>query len=74
MARSKNKKKTNIQIVYSEPRKILVGTKLTRKGQRLKLSNAPIEEINKYRKNVYEINHNAKEIKKIKHKHWFKKK
>jgi hypothetical protein len=56
-----------VQTVYSEPCKILVGSYLTKKGQKLKLNGATQEELNKYRKNRYKINPNATPIKTIYH-------
>ena len=75
MAKSKrhlsrrNKVKKNVQIVYSEKRKVFVKRYLSPKGKRLvnegKLTVKEADE--KYGKNKYRINENAKPIKQITH-------
>ena len=63
----KNRRKD--QVVYSEPRKIFVKKYLTPKGQGLLLSKqiTKKEAWEKYGKNRYKINPNAKPIKMISH-------
>lgn len=57
------------QVIYSQPRKIFVKRYLTAKGVRLVNAGTitPEEADNKYGKNLYRLNPNAKPIKTIDH-------
>lgn len=55
------------QVIYSESPRILVGRWLTKKGKRLQSQGAPESVLEKYRKNHYRQNPNAKPVKTIYH-------
>lgn len=70
MANQKSKTKIiYTQDVYNKPRKVLVGTYLTKKGLELKAQGANEDTLKLYTKNRYRIDETAKVIKTITHTH-----
>ena len=68
-SRNRNKKKERTQVVYSKPRKVLVGTRITAKGKRLIKEGVLTRYMakKKYGKNVYKIDPTAVPIGMIYH-------